>query len=135
MAFIEWVETLSVGVGEFDNQHKKLIGMINELHGSIEKDSEEETTRKTMGALFDYVDEHFRAEEESFTEYGYPETEGHKTEHKAFRGKLSDFQAGSDKGDRATSEKMLKFLGDWLFRHIQGTDKKYGPWLNAKGLR
>ena len=29
---------------------------------------------------------------------------------------------------------VLNFLRDWLVEHIQGEDKKYGPFLNAKGI-
>jgi hemerythrin len=30
---------------------------------------------------------------------------------------------------------VLNFLKGWLVKHIQGTDKKYGPFLNAKGVK
>lgn len=34
--FIEWSDTLSVGVKEIDDQHKKLIDMLNELNKAIQ---------------------------------------------------------------------------------------------------
>jgi len=30
---------------------------------------------------------------------------------------------------------VLNFLRKWLLNHIQGSDKKYGPHLNAKGIK
>ena len=29
---------------------------------------------------------------------------------------------------------VLQFLKDWLIQHIQGSDQKYRPHLNAKGI-
>jgi hemerythrin len=29
----------------------------------------------------------------------------------------------------------MRFLMDWLLEHIEGTDKKYAPFLNERGLR
>jgi len=28
----------------------------------------------------------------------------------------------------------MVFLKDWLFQHILGSDKKYGPYLNERGI-
>jgi len=28
----------------------------------------------------------------------------------------------------------MAFLGDWLVKHIQGSDKKYGPFLKKEGI-
>ena len=29
---------------------------------------------------------------------------------------------------------VMNFLKDWLSNHIQTSDKKYGPFLNSKGV-
>jgi hemerythrin len=29
---------------------------------------------------------------------------------------------------------VMSFLKDWLVKHIQGEDKKYGVFLNKKGI-
>ena len=41
------------------------------------------------------------------------------------------YKAGSTS---TLSLEVLKFLENWLIKHIQGTDKKYGPYLNGKGV-
>lgn len=28
----------------------------------------------------------------------------------------------------------MDFLSSWLVEHIQGSDKKYGPFLNQRGI-
>lgn len=35
MSLIQWDDNLSVNISTFDNQHKKLILMINELHEAM----------------------------------------------------------------------------------------------------
>jgi len=32
------------------------------------------------------------------------------------------------------SVEVMEFLKDWLEKHILGTDRKYGPFLNDKGV-
>lgn len=39
----------------------------------------------------------------------------------------------AEQGGAANSD-IMAFLGDWLVKHIQGSDKKYGPFLKKKGL-
>jgi hemerythrin len=34
----------------------------------------------------------------------------------------------------ALSIDVLRFLKNWLINHIQGSDQKYRPHLNAKGI-
>ena len=34
----------------------------------------------------------------------------------------------------ALSVQVMSFLNNWLLNHIQGTDRKYGPHLNSKGI-
>jgi hemerythrin len=33
------------------------------------------------------------------------------------------------------SSEVMKFLQDWLNKHIMGTDKKYGPFLVGQGVK
>ncbi len=33
--FVEWSDELSVGVEEIDEQHKVLVGLVNEMHEAI----------------------------------------------------------------------------------------------------
>jgi hemerythrin len=47
---------------------------------------------------------------------------------------VEDYVARFEKGDVAIGVDLLDFLSDWLTTHIQGEDKKYGPWLHEHGV-
>lgn len=45
-----------------------------------------------------------------------------------------DLKEQFTRGDLFLSNKTVLFLKDWLNGHILGSDKKYGPFLSAKGV-
>jgi len=60
----------------------------------------------------------------------------HKSEHEKLVKQVIDLQAkfqAQAMGGVLTMT-VMSFLKDWLVTHIQGEDKKYGVFLNAKGI-
>ena len=135
MAMINWNDSLSVHVAEIDQQHKKLIEMINELNDAMKVGKGKDVLEKIVNNLIGYTATHFKTEENYFAKFGYPDTENHKKEHAAFVQKVSDFKTGFETGKLAMTIEVMSFLSDWLKNHIMGTDKKYASFFNEKGLR
>ena len=61
MEEIVWMNEFSVGVKEMDEQHKKLIAMINLLIADQKSLTAPETIAKLLTEMTDYAQEHFRA--------------------------------------------------------------------------
>ncbi|HEY3278644.1 MAG TPA: hemerythrin domain-containing protein [Syntrophorhabdaceae bacterium] len=59
---------------------------------------------------------------------------GHRHEHQALTKRTREINQRFIKGDIVTNSETLIFLRDWLTTHILGSDKKYGPFLNSKGV-
>lgn len=135
MSLINWDNTLSVNVVEIDGQHQKLVGMINELHDAMRQGKSREILGRIIDGLISYAETHFKTEEKYFDRFGYPGTDSHKREHADFVVRVSEFKRGFDAGKVGLSIDIMCFLSDWLQRHIKGSDKKYGPFLNEKGLK
>lgn len=134
MALITWNDNLSVKIDEIDNQHKKLIDLINQLHEAMKQGKAKDATGKIISGLVDYTMTHFDTEEKYFIKYSYPETESHKQEHLNFVRKVSDFKKDFESGKAMLSLQLTSFLKKWLVNHIKGTDQKYSNFLNEKGL-
>lgn len=135
MALIKWNTDLHVGVREIDLQHQRLVGMINELDDAMKQGKGKDLLGKIIQDMVSYAGNHFRTEEKYFDQFGYPEAADHKKEHGAFTHKVLDFKSQFDKGKIGLSIEVMDFLCNWLKNHIQGVDKKYGPFFNQKGLK
>jgi hemerythrin len=130
-----WNEKMSVGVGVIDEDHKKLVSLVNELYEGITAGHGKETLGKVLDGLVSYTKMHFAREEHYFVKTGYPGAAAHKKEHDELTRQVTDLQARYKSGQISTlSLELMTFLKNWLINHIQGTDKKYGPHLNAKGI-
>lgn len=135
MPIIEWNDSFSVNVAEIDFQHKKLVSMINELNDAMAKGKGKDAIGKIIDGLVSYAGTHFATEEKYFDMFKYPGSLSHKKEHADFVKKVGEFQEGFSKGDLALTIEVMRFLKDWLTKHILGLDKKYGPFFNEKGLK
>lgn len=134
MALIEWSDEYSVKVQEMDDQHKKLIGIINDLHAAMKAGKGKDSLEATVKGLVDYVSIHFAAEEKLMKTNGYPEYLQQKAKHDELTKQVLDFQKSFHDGKAILTVEMMSFLKDWLIHHIKGMDKKYGPFLNSKGV-
>jgi len=59
MAFMVWTKVISVGVTAMDDDHKKLIDIINKLHDGIVAGHKKEILAAVLDHLVDYTKFHF----------------------------------------------------------------------------
>ncbi len=129
-----WKDSYSVGVAEIDRQHKKLIDMINTLHQAMSQGKGKQVVNAVLADLANYCATHFRQEEKFMADAGYPELDAHREKHQKMTQKVLALQADVKAGKATITMEVMRFLEQWLDKHILGTDKKYGPYLNAKGI-
>lgn len=134
MKIINWSNEFSVGVKEMDEQHKKLIGMINRLIEEQKILTEPKTIADLLTEMTDYAQVHFRAEEYLMAEYGYDYKIQQEKQHKAFIDKTIAFYSASDLGPNILSTALLDYLSTWLIGHILQEDMKYKEFFNSKGV-
>ncbi len=134
MALIAWNKDLSVHVAEMDRQHRKFIDLINDLNDAIVRRKTRETVGGTLDVLLRYAGMHFAEEEKLFALYEYPDEAGQKNEHKKFIDKVAKLKKQHDDGSTVLGTAVTDFLSDWLTKHIMLEDKKYGPFMNRKGV-
>jgi hemerythrin-like metal-binding protein len=134
MAFFVWSDKLSVGVNASDDDHKKLIDLLNRLYDGMKSGQGKDVVGKVLDDLINYTKFHFSREEDFFARTGYPAVE-HKEEHRLLVKQVEDLRSRFKSGENSISVETLDFLKDWLTIHIQISDKKYSDHLNAAGIR
>jgi len=132
MVFIQWNNSMSVGIEEIDQQHKKLVSLIDDLYQAMSKGKGKEELEIIFKELFDYVKTHFFAEEKLMFVHHYDGYEGHKREHQKFVEQLKKYKEKFDQGDRKVAIEVSKFLKEWLINHIMKTDQQYAPYLKER---
>jgi len=130
-----WDESLMIGVAEIDRQHKLLVDIVNELYYEAGNNSGHDMLGRILSGLVEYTKTHFTYEEGLLAMHGYPDLEAHQAKHKKLVSRIMEFHGRVTARDDSVIEELLQFLKDWLTRHIQGTDKKYAPFLNEKGVK
>ncbi|MBZ0155386.1 MAG: bacteriohemerythrin [Alphaproteobacteria bacterium] len=135
MAFLTWSDQYKVNVANIDAQHRKLFDMVNEMHDAMRVGKGNEVIGTILANLLGYVKTHFAEEERLMSSNGYPDFSRHKQEHDKLTQKALDLHKQFTEGKPVLSFDVMNFLKSWLSDHILGTDKKYGPFLNGKGIK
>lgn len=134
MAFMDWRDAYSVGIGAMDAQHQKIIGLINLLADAMQEGKGNQVLGPVMTELVAYTQTHFAAEEQLMARHGYLELTTHKIEHRNLTQQVIAFEKQFAEGKIALSITLMNFLRDWLTGHIQGSDQRYGIFLNKQGV-
>lgn len=125
MALIAWSNKLSVNIETIDQQHQKLINMINEFYDEITKKSNKVLIAELIHKMKTYATEHFRAEEKLFKELNYDDVDDHIRKHEQFIEKVEDLEHRFRNGKLILSIEITEFLKKWLVNHIQKIDMEY----------
>jgi hemerythrin-like metal-binding protein len=135
LLFVWSDQKYSVGVAQFDEHHKRLVGMINSLFDGMTQGQGQQALSRVLQELLDYTRYHFEAEEVLLERYGYARAAEHKAEHAQLTKRVEAAAQAFHSGQPVLSVDVLDFLRDWLANHITVSDKAYGPFLNAQGIK
>jgi hemerythrin-like metal-binding protein len=67
--------------------------------------------------------------------HGYPDCPAHKEKHEKMARKVKELHEQSRRGIISSPIQITNFLKDGLGKHIRDTDRRYGPYRTARGVR
>jgi len=108
--------------------------MLNDLDAARAQGQGKPAFAEALDGLLDYVKIHFKAEEQLMQEHGFPDYADHRNAHINMTIKVAELQRIKDKYRESDISDLIAFLTQWLMGHIMGVDKKYGVYLNNKGV-
>lgn len=135
MTLIEWDdERYSTNIERFDDQHRRLFEILNELYDAMQEGRGDEKVGDTLRELEDYTEYHFGDEQDFMQDCGYATDcadcfHDHKSVHDEFAATVTELREKHEAGEYITMD-VLEFARDWLDSHIAGTeqDQSYGEY-------
>jgi len=121
-----WNANFETGIALIDEQHKKLVELINGLAKHIAFQSNEITLDRVFDELADYAAFHFNAEEKLMHHYLGDDViaSEHETTHRSFEAELMRMKSNAaDQPSEAVFSEILTYLSHWLAFHILESDK------------
>ncbi len=134
MAFINWNDSLDLGIDEIDAQHRELVALVNALHEAAGNSATPGELKDLVSRVAGDIARHFETEERIFRVYGYPEAERHAAIHRSLIAQIGDLKARMSDGNLTVTETVLEFLRDWFLTHTTGSDLVYAVWMKNNGF-
>ena len=121
-----WNKNFETGIAIIDEQHKKLVSLLNELAGTLTHNNQLEINR-VFDELAEYANFHFETEEAIWVEYFDDDSwlSSHQLNHSSFLPKVLELkEEDTNKPLIEIVECIVKFLIRWLAFHIIDNDKR-----------
>lgn len=122
-----WDARYNTGLNEVDEQHRRLVDIINDVDRLLRVESPIAVLEPTLDALTDYAKYHFATEERLMDalkcEPGH--VGRHKRAHEEFVRQVSLMRAQSRVNPNEFIPTLLRFLSTWLVHHILTTDQAF----------
>lgn len=134
MAVFQWTDDYRTGLEAVDQQHRRLVAMLNDLDEARAIGSDSRVVLELLDGLAAYAQYHFATEERLMGAPGFEprELERHRGEHLAFVEKVADVQLQAQRDPGVVGDALVDFLVHWLSEHILGTDKRMAALLNEQ---
>jgi hemerythrin-like metal-binding protein len=129
--YFEWTPKFNTGIEKIDNQHKKLMALMNDLYDDIIMNKD---TKKIDEAIMDlklYTIFHFYTEENLFKKYKYSgeDYQNHIKKHEDFTIKIVEFLSDETSTQIEKGYRIFEFLKNWLAGHILSTDMQFARYV------
>ena len=125
--YMVWNSNYSVGVNNIDNQHLRIMTIINDLYVSIQLQQGTGAIKAILLELLACARVQFRFEEDLLKALDYPGYEGHVRLHDEIRNRISILHHVAI--DENEPELVLIFLKEWWKNHILVEDMKYSEFV------
>lgn len=131
MENITWSNSYETGHPIVDGQHRNLFVLINNLNENIKTNVSKNVLIDIMDKLSNYVEIHFKTEEDLMTFTNYPDYKSHKQEHENLRVQAQKLIELFKLEKVDLTATIAQFLSDWLQHHINDIDVKMITWVKS----
>ena len=121
---IKWDDAYSLGIKNIDDQHKKLLDIVDKIFSLQESKDVKGNIRTILHELFEYIKVHFKDEEEFMKSINYPDLAYHIELHEQLVKSVSAILRDPSRLD-IIQMKMRVIAKQALIDHILEEDMNY----------
>jgi hemerythrin len=130
--FFPFEQKYLVRIEALDSQHKQLVDLMNELHGSIIANMLRDSRLELLTRLITLFKTHLATEEQVLRVHRYPGYLPHKAAHEGFVRASTEFREQiATRGLELTVE-HIELLMLWMIDHFTEFDQGYARFLGHK---
>lgn len=130
----EWKEEYSVNIRTIDLGHQKIFELFEDLLNKYNSGCDNSHLENILNRISAQVYEVFKAEEELFYQYGYPQSHHHKTVHEEFMIRIVMLKLMASKNYLILNNKIFNQLQNWWLNHLLDEDKSFSDFAAKKGV-
>jgi hemerythrin len=131
---IKWDDQYSVGISIIDEEHKKLIDVINVAIVAKEQNYNSDKTKEVLNTMVEYTNKQFSTEEEDMLKSNLPRYLFYRNELLNYIDSMIANYKDLTMDNYEIINEILEFLKQWFVNHILETDKIYINCINESGL-
>lgn len=131
---IEWSDDLIIGHADIDDEHKKIIEVVNIIAHAISVKNIDKCSQM-LTAFIQLAKNHFAAEEKILLDNEYPDVKSHSEYHQILLVKAQNILnlcVGAEENDQLHAH--FNELVEFLTHDILKGDLDFAPFLADKGL-
>jgi len=129
MALIHWSEEFITGIDSIDDQHHRLVDLINKFEEAGRRGRSPRVISEILNQLVGYTQEHFAHEEKLMADSGFPGAREHMDRHRRLLQNVEQFQFEYENEGRQVTPDVLEFLHRWVSAHLLTEDMAYAAHL------
>jgi diguanylate cyclase (GGDEF)-like protein/hemerythrin-like metal-binding protein len=129
--FLSWNDAHALGIEALDAQHRGIMDRINRLGREMNEGLELDALLTSLRGLVQASEAHFAFEEALMTEHGLRHAVDHAAVHRRLLDDVRSLTTGLDERGLVLT---MRYLQQWLFRHVDTTDRAMGKELRALGV-
>ncbi|MDH5411438.1 MAG: hemerythrin family protein [Alphaproteobacteria bacterium] len=114
---------LKTGIDGLDYEHRELVGLMESLCDSFDRNDPAQKVAEGFGALYAGASAHFALEESLMREKKYAGYDDHKADHERLLDQIRGMNEAFEAGRCADCGMTLRdCLEGWLTGHVKGAD-------------
>ena len=128
----EVTSEIATGNELIDSEHTELFNAINNLLAACSNGQGRSQINSTVDFLVDYVDKHFRDEEELQKQYKYPNYNAHHKFHEKYKSDIRELANNIKlEGSNMNNVSRVNALASMLISHIKQEDKRLAAHIKS----